>query len=159
MVEEICALLEQRCLDQGIRLTVECKDLQPVFADPKSIEEIFNNLISNAINYSPDGGEVRVSARRAGGQIHIQISDDGIGIPPEELPKIFDKFYRVKHPKTRTVTGTGLGLPIVKRVVEAHHGTIDVESVPDKGTTFTVWLPALSRGDQVPDVRRQDAGG
>jgi len=67
-----------------------------------------------------------------------------VGIDPEELPKIFDKFYRVKHSKTREVMGTGLGLAIVKGIVDAHHGTIDVESVPDKGTTFRILLPAIS---------------
>ncbi|MBW1868251.1 MAG: hybrid sensor histidine kinase/response regulator, partial [Deltaproteobacteria bacterium] len=70
-----------------------------------------------------------------------------VGIPPEELPKIFDKFYRVKHPKTRQVIGTGLGLAIVRGVIEAHHGTIDVESIPDKGTTFRILLPVIEPKD------------
>jgi two-component system phosphate regulon sensor histidine kinase PhoR len=75
--------------------------------------------------------------------MEITVEDTGVGIPAEELPKIFDKFYRVKHPKTRAVTGTGLGLAIVKGVVEAHHGTIEVESVLDKGTTFRILLPVI----------------
>jgi two-component system phosphate regulon sensor histidine kinase PhoR len=78
--------------------------------------------------------------------MEIKVSDTGVGIDPEELPKIFDKFYRVKHAKTRQVMGTGLGLAIVKGVVESHNGTIDVESVPNKGTTFRILLP-LIRGD------------
>ena len=75
--------------------------------------------------------------------MEIKVEDNGVGIPPEELPKIFDKFYRVKHPKTRQVTGTGLGLSIVKGLVEAHHGTITVESVLDKGTIFRILLPVI----------------
>jgi two-component system phosphate regulon sensor histidine kinase PhoR len=76
--------------------------------------------------------------------MEIRVEDTGVGISPEELPKIFDKFYRVKHPKTREVVGTGLGLAIVKGVVEAHHGTIDVESFVDKGTTFRILLPVIT---------------
>jgi len=137
-------LLEVRARDQGITLTCTCENLKPVQADPKNIEEIFNNLFSNAINYSPEGGRVSITAQGQGEYMEIKISDTGVGIPEEELPKIFDKFYRVKHPKTRQVMGTGLGLAIVKGVVEAHHGTIDVESVPDQGTTFRILLPTMT---------------
>ncbi len=144
VIRETIALLEPRATSQGITIEFHSNALPPVQADPKRIEEIFNNLITNAINYSPDGGHVTVTARGFGEYIEIKISDTGVGIPPEELPKIFDKFYRVKHPKTRQVMGTGLGLSIVKGVVEAHRGTIDVESVPDKGTTFRILLPALN---------------
>jgi two-component system phosphate regulon sensor histidine kinase PhoR len=76
--------------------------------------------------------------------MEIKVEDTGVGISPEELPKIFDKFYRVKHPKTRQVTGTGLGLAIVKGIVDAHQGTIDVESVVDKGTIFKIILPMIT---------------
>ncbi len=76
--------------------------------------------------------------------MEIRVEDTGVGISPEELPKIFDKFYRVKHPKTRQVIGTGLGLAIVKGIVDAHHGTIDVESVVDKGTTFRILFPVMT---------------
>jgi two-component system phosphate regulon sensor histidine kinase PhoR len=143
LLRELIALMEPRAKSQGIELTCSLEDLKPVQADPKSMEEIFNNLISNAVNYSPDGGKVRVTARGLGEYLEIKVEDTGVGISPDELPKIFDKFYRVKHPKTRKVTGTGLGLAIVKGAIEAHHGTIDVESVPDKGTTFRVLLPVM----------------
>ena len=121
-----------------------CHGLKPVHADPKSVEEIFNNLISNAINYSPDGGKVQITAEGLGEYMEIKISDTGVGILPEELPKIFDKFYRVKHPKTRQVMGTGLGLAIVKGAVEANQGKIEVDSVPDQGTTFRILLPVIA---------------
>ena len=140
---DIISLMESRAKGQGITLSYSCQDLKPIMADPKNIEEIFNNLITNAINYSPDGGNVKVSVKGFEEYLEIRIIDTGVGISPEELPKIFDKFYRVKSPKTRQVMGTGLGLAIVKGVVEAHRGTIDVESVPGKGTTFRILLPVI----------------
>jgi len=87
---------------------------------------------------------VTVSAQGLGEYMEIKVEDTGVGISPEELPKIFDKFYRVKHPKTRQVTGTGLGLAIVKGIVDAHQGTIDVESVVEKGTVFKILLPMIT---------------
>ncbi|MBW2048132.1 MAG: response regulator [Deltaproteobacteria bacterium] len=144
IIEETVALMEPRAREQGITLTCSCQNLKPVQADPKNMEEVFNNLVSNAINYSPEGGRVTITARGLGEYMEVKVEDTGVGIPPEELPKIFDKFYRVKHPKTRKVIGTGLGLAIVKGVIEAHHGTIDVESSPDKGTTFKILLPVIT---------------
>ncbi|MFO7987561.1 MAG: response regulator [Desulfatiglandaceae bacterium] len=143
ILKETVALMEPRAKARGIVLACSCRDLKPVQADPKNIEEVFNNLITNAINYSPHGGRVNVTAEVLGEHMEITVEDTGVGIPPEELPKIFEKFYRVKHPETRQVTGTGLGLFIVKGVVEAHHGTITVESVLDKGTVFKVLLPVI----------------
>jgi len=146
MIEDMVLLMQLRAKDQGILLTHSCENMKPVVADPRNIEEVLNNLLTNAINYSPEGGKVTVTARGVDNFVEIKVSDTGVGIAPEELPKIFYKFYRVKHPKTRQVTGTGLGLSIVKGIVEAHRGSIHVESVPDRGTTFTVMLPAV-QGD------------
>jgi len=142
IIQETVSLMEPRAREQGITLTVSCVNMKPVSADPKGMEEILSNLITNAINYSPEGGRVSITARGRESQMEIEVSDTGVGIPPEELPKIFDKFYRVKHPKTRHVTGTGLGLAIVKNVVDAHHGTIEVQSVAAKGTVFKILIPA-----------------
>jgi signal transduction histidine kinase len=141
ILEETVTLIQPRAREQGIEVVLTCCNLVPLQADPKSMEEIFTNLISNAVNYSPDGGKVTVTAEARGEYIEVKVQDTGIGIDPAELPKIFDKFYRVKHPKTRKVVGTGLGLSIVKGAVEAHHGTIDVESVLNRGTSFRVLLP------------------
>ncbi|RJR38596.1 MAG: response regulator [Desulfobacteraceae bacterium] len=143
MVTELVALFEQRASQQGVTLNCSCECSLFVFADPGNIEKVLNNLISNAINYSPGGGRVTVGTRSAGKFVEILVSDTGVGIPPEELPKIFDKFYRVKHPKTRHVTGTGLGLALVKGIVDGCCGNIEVESVPDRGTTFRVLLPLM----------------
>jgi two-component system phosphate regulon sensor histidine kinase PhoR len=147
VIEEVIALMEPRAKEEGLTLKYSFENLQPVQADPRGIQEIFNNLVTNAINYSPGGGEVVISAKGLGEYMEIKVEDTGVGIPTEELPKIFDKFYRVKHPKTRQVMGTGLGLAIVKGIVEAHHGTIDVESTPDKGTTFRILLPMTAPND------------
>ena len=143
ILEDTVALMDARARDQKIDLTCSCDQMKPVQADPKGISEIFSNLIANAINYSPDGGLVSVTACCLNEYVEIKIIDSGVGIPKEELPKIFDKFYRVKDPKTRKVMGTGLGLSIVKGIVEAHHGTIEVESTPKKGTTFRILLPLI----------------
>ncbi len=143
IIEDTLALMESRAQEKGISLTYTCNGLKPIYADPKSIEEIFDNLMTNAINYSPGGGQVSVSANGLGEYMEIRIADTGVGIDPEELPKIFDKFYRVKHPETREVMGTGLGLAIVKGVIEAHQGTIDVESTLGKGTVFRILLPVI----------------
>jgi two-component system phosphate regulon sensor histidine kinase PhoR len=141
MIEEMVTLMQPRARKQGVTLSFSCENLRPITADPRNMEEILSNLLSNAMNYSPDGGDVTVTAKGVGEVMEITVSDTGVGIAPEELPKIFEKFYRVKHPRTRQVSGTGLGLSLVKGIVEAHHGTVDVESVPDKGTTFTIRLP------------------
>jgi two-component system phosphate regulon sensor histidine kinase PhoR len=128
-------------------------DLPLIQADSRSMEEVFMNLLGNAINYSPDGGEVKISAVSHGDYLEVLVSDTGIGIDPEELPKIFDKFYRVKHPQTRQVIGTGLGLAIVKNLVEAHRGSVQVESQPGVGTTFKVLLPTVSGGQGIDHAR------
>ncbi len=144
IIEDAVSLLEERAKEQGIVLTCNFKDLKPVQADAKNMEEVFNNLISNAINYSPEGGMVSIFVEGQAEYLEIKIKDTGVGIPKEEIPKIFDKFYRVKNPKTRQVMGTGLGLSIVKGIIDAHGGTIEVESVVDQGTTFKVLLPVIA---------------
>jgi two-component system, OmpR family, phosphate regulon sensor histidine kinase PhoR len=143
IIREIIELMKPRAEEQGVSLKFRCEKIGPVHADSRRIEELIGNLVSNAINYSPDGGEVTVSTLARGKWIELAVQDTGVGIPPEELPRIFEQFYRIRHPKTRKVVGTGLGLSIVKAIVEAHHGTIEVESVPDRGTTFRVMLPVF----------------
>ena len=142
VLREVVDLLQVKAEDQKVTLKLAVPpDLPPVRADRRSLEEVFTNLVSNAINYSPDGGEVTVSGLSHGDYLEVRISDTGIGIEPEEIPKIFDKFYRVKHPRTRQTIGTGLGLAIVKGIVEAHRGTVEVESQLGAGSTFRVLLP------------------
>ena len=113
-------------------------------ADRDSMEGIFTNLISNAIKYTPAGGRVTITLNDHDGFVKISVADTGIGIKSEDIPHIFDKFYRVKSIETRQIVGTGLGLTIVKSIVEAHLGTISLESTEGKGTTFTVLLPKIA---------------
>jgi two-component system phosphate regulon sensor histidine kinase PhoR len=144
LLEEVVAFHRDRAASHQINLTLKAPPELPLIqADRRSLEEVFTNLISNAINYSPDGGQVAVNITPQKNFLEITVSDNGVGIDPEELPKIFDKFYRVKHPKTRQVIGTGLGLAIVKGVIDSHRGTIAVESEPGVGTTFRIILPIV----------------
>ena len=141
---EIVEFLEAQANVQRVKLKLEtAPGLPAILADRRGIEEVFTNLIANAINYSPHGGDVTISIQPQGDFLEARVGDQGIGIEPEELPKIFDKFYRVKSPQTRQVIGTGLGLPIVKSVVEAHRGSIEVESQVGVGSTFRVLLPTV----------------
>jgi two-component system, OmpR family, phosphate regulon sensor histidine kinase PhoR len=121
---------------------VPVPDLPPVLANCINMEEVLSNLITNALNYTPENGRVMVTAESDGNYVCIKVSDTGYGIAPEDLERIFTRFYRVKNAQTRYVIGTGLGLPIVKKIVEAHHGHVKVESEIEKGSTFTVQLPA-----------------
>lgn len=115
-----------------------------IHADRNSMEGIFTNLISNAIKYTPEGGKVWIDLGEEGGFVKASVSDTGIGIKKEDLSRIFDKFYRVKSSETRQIVGTGLGLSIVKSIVDAHLGSISVESEEGGGTTFTILLPKES---------------
>ena len=114
--------------------------------DPDRLKQILVNLVDNAIKYTPDSGAILVSASRDNGSIHFTVKDSGIGIPPEDLPRIFERFYRIDKARTRSISGTGLGLAIVKQLVDGLGGTIEVESKPDVGTTFTLSLPATDPG-------------
>jgi len=143
VLNHIIELMKHKAESQNILLRLEVPvELPLIEADPRGMEELFSNLIGNAINYSPDGGEIIISALEDGNILKVCVSDNGVGIDPEEVPKIFDKFYRIKDPKTRHVRGSGLGLAIVKGIVESHQGCVEVESRPGIGTTFRVLLPS-----------------
>ncbi len=120
-------------------------------ADPQAMEEVLTNLISNAVKYTPENGDIQVLLKPEAEYLLIQVSDNGIGISQEDLDRIFDKFYRVKNEKTRKIVGTGLGLPIVKQLVEAHLGYIRVESQVDQGTTVNVLIPSIPGERNVHD--------
>lgn len=128
---------------RGQTLSLELPEnrLPFITADPMVLESIFGNLITNAINYTQNGGKIRVSASVDGETICVAVKDNGFGIEASYLEKIFEKFYRVKNEKTRYITGTGLGLPIVKGLLDGLGGTIRVQSTPGEGSTFTVRLP------------------
>ena len=120
-------------------------DLAPVPADRDAVDRIVKNLISNAVKYSPSGGRVGVAARPAvdrPGMVEISVEDAGVGIPPADLPRIFDKYVRIPNTETAAVRGLGLGLTLVRGLVEAHGGAVEVESLPGKGSIFRVLLPS-----------------
>jgi len=112
-----------------------------ILSDDKALDIILNNLISNAIKYTPDGGNIEVSIFNEGNYGVIRVKDTGIGMKPEDLPKLFTEFYRCKSKETSKIPGTGLGLSVVKKFVTAQKGTVSVESEYQKGSTFTVRLP------------------
>jgi signal transduction histidine kinase len=132
---------ENKKIDLQFSIPVE---VPLIIADRNSMEGIFTNLISNAIKYTPEKGKVWLTLSEEGGFVKATVSDTGIGIKREDLPRIFDKFYRVKTTDTRQIVGTGLGLSIVKSIVDAHLGSISVESEEGGGTTFTVHFPKES---------------
>jgi two-component system phosphate regulon sensor histidine kinase PhoR len=117
-------------------------DLSPVMGDSERIEQVLVNLVHNAIKFTPPKGEIKVFCRIQDDQVVISINDTGIGIPEDDLPHIFERFYKVD--KARSGSGTGLGLAIAKHIVQAHSGDIWVESQEGKGSTFTFSLPIAS---------------
>ncbi|MCP4116794.1 MAG: response regulator [Desulfobacteraceae bacterium] len=143
LLKSIGEFMESRTTAKNQTLTVTTPDtpMPPIKGDLMALESVFGNLISNAINYTPEGGAIRVNADVTGNNIRVSVEDTGFGIPAKYMDKIFDRFYRVKNEKTRYITGTGLGLPIVKGIVDSMNGYIDVESQENQGTTFTVILP------------------
>ncbi|RLC89702.1 MAG: histidine kinase [Chloroflexi bacterium] len=116
-------------------------DFPAVEGDPRRLDQVLDNLVSNAIKYSPQGGEVRIAGQATPAEVTISVRDSGIGVPLEEQERIFERFYRVESPETRAVSGTGLGLYLTRAIVRAHGGRIWVESAPGRGAIFYVVLP------------------
>lgn len=116
-------------------------NLDPVYVDPQRIGRVMNNLINNAIRHTPEGGQVSVNATRISKGVEIEVWDTGEGIPPEDVPYIFDRFYRGEKSRSRTTGGAGLGLAIAKGFVEAHAGSISVDSSLGEGTCFKIYIP------------------
>src|SRR5688500_5229018 len=117
-------------------------DLPALSADRERVHQVLFNLVDNAVRFTPTGGSVTVSARRRNGSVEVAVSDTGAGIPPEHLPRLFERFYRADPARGRGEGGTGIGLAIARSVVEAHGGQIRAESRPGHGSIFTFDLPA-----------------
>lgn len=140
LIDEAIAAMRPQAEARKIKLKVQVPMTLPfIMADEDRLMQVLLNLLSNAIKYNKDGGLVEVKAERKDNEISVSVRDTGIGIPPEVLPHIFEKFYR--GPSEEVATGSGLGLSIVKQIVEAHGGKISVESTPGEGSTFTFTLP------------------
>lgn len=133
--------------EQQVRLFARTDPGVTILADRTQIERLFSNLLSNAVKYTPRGGTVQVRVRKdeAADWARIEIEDTGVGIPEENLPHIFDRFYRVRNPETNRIQGLGLGLSFVAWIVKIHGGQIEVSSKVNSGTRFTVRLPAETR--------------
>ncbi len=141
VLSEVIGLHTPEAEEKRIRLTVDTQPCPPVLADPAHAKQLWTNLISNAIKYTPAGGRVTVRLFPVDGTIVGEVQDTGIGIAPEELPHLFQEFFRTERAKAFAPHGTGLGLSIVKQIVEEWGGNIQVESEPGKGSKFTFRLP------------------
>ena len=123
-------LLEERAPEDAV-----------VCCDSEAVSQILSNLLANAIKYTPEGGRISVGAQPQGSMVEFFVRDTGVGIPEEDLPRLFERFYRVDKARSRELGGTGLGLSIVKHLVAAHSGTMRVESRVHEGSTFAFTLP------------------
>jgi two-component system phosphate regulon sensor histidine kinase PhoR len=138
-VNRVSQLLEQKASDKGVSLhRTEATEKTPeILADPDKLEQVLINLLDNAIKFTPAGGSVTVDAVDLGDKIRIDVKDTGAGIPAKDIPRIFERFYRVDAARSREMGGTGLGLSIVKHIVQAHGESVAVDSTPGKGSTFS----------------------
>ncbi|MGD8398728.1 MAG: ATP-binding protein [Anaerolineae bacterium] len=143
LVDSVVARLGRQFEEKGVALVTDVPaGLSPVRADEDRIGQVLLNLAGNALQYTPPGGRVRISARREGHVVHLVVEDTGIGIAPEHLPHVFERFYRVDKSRSRAGGGSGIGLTIARHLVEAHGGEIWAESAgPGQGSSFTLALP------------------
>jgi signal transduction histidine kinase len=141
IAQRALAAVQQRAQARQITLRVDVPDELPLQADPERISQVLRNLLVNAVEYTPPGGQVSLQAWEQGPEIQLAVRDTGPGIPEEDLPYIFERFYRVDKSRSRATGGVGLGLTIARRLVEAHGGNIEARSEPGKGSEFMVRLP------------------
>jgi two-component system phosphate regulon sensor histidine kinase PhoR len=134
-------LFKGKAEEKQVNIDVFCPPNITAMINAPLLEQAISNLLDNAIKYSDPGGTVEVRVQRRTGEVVIKVSDTGPGIPPEHMPRLFERFYTVDQARSRSLGGTGLGLAIVKHIVESHHGRVSVESTPGKGSTFFIYLP------------------
>lgn len=130
---------------RGIEIVVDAPEAAPLVADPGELEIVLNNLLSNAVKYNREGGRVDVTLSRSADGVRLAVADTGIGMTTQEVGRLFGEFVRIRNDRTRDIPGSGLGLSIVKKIVELAGGEVSVQSEPGKGTTFTVRLPSEVR--------------
>ena len=141
LINSIIQGFEKNAGDKGLKLIADISDYIPsVTADRVRLEQVIVNLVDNAIKYT-NSGAVRVAVNMADNMLKVDVEDTGIGIPEKDIPRIFERFYRVDKGRSRELGGTGLGLAIVKHIIQAHNGKIWVKSIPGKGTTYSFVLP------------------
>lgn len=141
IVRRACLYLEDKARSKEIAIDMNnFEEMPPVMADPGRLEQVLINLLDNAIKYTQEQGAITISAVDTEDTVRVSVADSGVGIPPSDLPRIFERFYRVDSARSREQGGTGLGLAIVKHIIQIHEGNIVVESTPGKGSTFTFTL-------------------
>jgi signal transduction histidine kinase len=150
LTNNILDLLSVQTKSKGIKLIADLSPELEIMVDKSQIERVFINLLGNAIKFTPENGKITVAAKPVKNLIQVNISDSGIGIPKESQEAIFEEFHRVDNEINEKVKGTGLGLSLVKSIIEAHQGSIWVESQPGAGTTFSFVLPTQSSGQNNP---------
>lgn len=155
LVRELVATTQHRVGHEGFNVEARIENtLPPTSADRDAIGQAISNLIDNAIQYSGDSKRITLYASAADGHVTVAVEDFGVGIPEDELDRVFERFYRGGNELTRTVKGSGLGLTLVNEVVEAHGGTVEVKSEPGRGSTFTIKLPVATEQSDAEDSDR-----
>jgi two-component system cell cycle sensor histidine kinase PleC len=156
-LKEICEdairLMRGKIQECGLTLHLDAPDLPEIDADHRGLKQVLLNLISNAVKFTPEGGDITVALRREGSRIRIAVTDTGIGIAPEDLARLARPFEQVEGQHSKTTQGTGLGLALTKSLIELHHGEMVIDSEPGRGTTVSFALPIERPGDQTAQAR------
>ncbi|MFW6306772.1 MAG: sensor histidine kinase, partial [Bacillota bacterium] len=140
VINKTTVILKDKARKKDIDLKIKINKEFMVYMIPEQIEQVLINLIDNAIKYTPDGGRVKVKAVSKDEKVLVEVIDSGIGIPSQELDRIFERFYRIDKARSRSQGGTGIGLSIVKHVMNNHNNKIEVESQPGQGSIFRFYL-------------------
>jgi two-component system phosphate regulon sensor histidine kinase PhoR len=170
LIQRVVRLQSKSSNVRGHEIAVTAGELPPILADESKVEQVLNNLLSNALKYSPNGGTVTIAVEAnvphphltsadAPNGVKISVSDQGMGIPKEQLPKMFQQFFRVEGSHMLGIKGTGLGLYLVKHLIEGHGGAIWVESEFGKGSTFSFWLPMEAQAEASADAEAPSTNG
>jgi signal transduction histidine kinase len=143
LVQDIANLFQVLAEQKHIALNIDSCQEMTVLGDKMRLQQLFTNLIDNAVKFTPGGGSIRIRLERDGDFAKVEVVDTGMGIPREEQENIFKRFYRVDKSRSKEIDGVGLGLSIAEWIVYAHHGKIEVKSELNQGSTFSVHLPLL----------------
>ncbi|HEY8449730.1 MAG TPA: ATP-binding protein [Bacillota bacterium] len=144
LASQVLAKLQAQIQAKGLEASLDCDGDRPeplVYVDPDRLQQVLVNIVSNSIEFTPAGGRVCIRVAAAESEVRVEVADTGIGIPPRDLPRIFERFYRVDKARTRKLGGTGLGLSIARQIVEGHGGRIGIESELGRGTTVWFTIP------------------
>jgi two-component system, OmpR family, sensor histidine kinase BaeS len=148
LLERIAVAYKTQAQDRGVALDVRAaREMPAIDVDPERMAQVLGNLLSNALRYTPGGGRITLAVDSRGGTVELRVEDTGAGIAPDDLPLVFERFYRGDESRHGSDGSSGLGLAIARSIVEAHGGTIGVASAPGRGTTFTITLPAATAID------------